>query len=716
MASLGFPEESQTGVWRLLSGILNLGNVDFDETSTQNVKSSKIKNVSQLDIAAKLFSVDPAVLAKALTTRSISTGTAHMSSDIDILLNEEQAVKARDSLAKFLYNQIFEWVVNSINQSINSSKVGLATGVLDIYGFEVFKQNSFEQFCINFCNEKLQQLFIELVLTQEQEEYLQEGIQWTKVEYFDNGPICELIAGKTMSITRLLDDICTVGHATPRQLLERFDTHLSKHPNYASFVGTKSRDVHKDAFRIKHYAGNVDYAIDNFLEKNSDTVWDSLKEAMQKSTDSLMVTLFPKETLRSNARPLSTSGAFKKDLTELVTKLRSFQPHYIRCIKSNDEKKPLCIDRERVIHQCSYLNLIETVRVRKAGFAARRNLDGFLARYRIVSEEMWPVWTGNDKDGAQKIFDAMKIDQSLYQMGKTKVFVKDAGTLFAIEQRRQERLPMVVTKIQAVWRGYAARKWVERFKDQLFQRLNANIIANAFIRHKLRKFLADCQAKWDSIKDDNLGKNMTFPNAPAYLNPVKQLLEKLHCGYWSLRKVSSLSPENQEKMRQKVLAANIFSGKKPWNWKRDFIADYCNAEDNPQKTEYRQAVQHLFSEGGDKAILFSDCTAKINKRGKAQLRAVILTDKNIYKYEPKKYKMKKDATPVSAVASVHCSSKSDSYVVIKMEAPHRDMVLDFGLSGVEMVSEFVSVLVPTIQVTRNPPDIHSSAQIRSAIC
>lgn len=700
MLNLGFEPDNQKSVWSFLSAILNIGNVQFSpDKSITSADASKIVNTDCLATVSKLLSVDVASMAKALTTRSITTGAGRANSSINVYLDVAQAEFSRDSLAKTLYDKIFDWVVTKINsriQSDSNKKAEMVVGVLDIYGFEIFDNNSFEQFCINYCNEKLQQLFIELVLRSEQEEYVREGIEWTPIDFFNNVPICQLIEGK-MGIFKTLDDTCMVGKATPMEFLDRLNSSQGKHDHYRSFVSSKDKSISPGAFRIKHYAGEVDYEVEGFLFKNQDTLWNSLREAMQGSSNPLMEVLFPAEKVRSKARPVTAGTSFKKNVNELIGKLAACQPHYIRCIKSNDEKRGFVMNEERVRHQCRYLNLLETVRVRKAGFCARRPYARFLPRYKMLSKDTWPIWRGSDRDGVQKIFDELSIQPKEYAMGNTKVFVKDAMTLFAIEKKRLELLPIVAIQLQKTFRGWSARKWVREHQAMLSQKKKAGTIQAAYVRYKERQYFKDLAAAWASAKGNEFGKHLVIAQPKPAFAKVKPFLLRMHIAWWAHLKVTSLTPEQQGRMRQKVQALTLFKGKKPWNCQRAFNADYCNTDGNNHKAEYVLAVQDLFQKGGDSKILFSDTMAKVNRKAKAQLRALILTDMNIYKYEPKKYKIKKEAIPLAKVQSIHCSSQEDCYVIVKMEAPLRDLVMDFGTNGSEMCSEFVTVLYSQMQ-------------------
>lgn len=688
MNVLGFDDGHKKSVWNFVGAILNLGNVEFEEEKANaSVDSCVVSNKDQVKTVAKLLHVTPEVLEKALITRSISTA----GNNIDVFLTVKQAQFARNSLAKSLYSRIFDWVVQVVNRSIETKVAPeMSTGVLDIYGFEIFEKNSFEQFCINFCNEKLQQLFIELVLKSEQEVYIAEGIEWTPVDYFNNQPILDLIESKK-GIYQTLDDICMVGDPKPNDLLDRLDQHYSKHAHYFSFMGTKSKDVSRGAFRIKHYAGDVDYEVEEFLFKNQDTLYSSLQAALQTSSEPLMGVLFP-PVKASRKRPVTAGTAFKKSVGELVTTLKLCSPHYIRCIKSNDKKQAFGLDEERVKHQCLYLNLVETVRVRKAGFAARRHYNLFLQRYKMVSEKTWPIWRGRHRDGVEEIFKAMGIAPKEYHLGKTQVFVKDALTLYAIELKRQELLPIVAVKIQAAYRGHQGRKRARIRRELQSQKKWVQTIERCYASYRLRSYWVNVREAYDKVAN-NYGKDMKFPECPfEAFKKGGPYLKRMQMSYWAYKMVTSLSGPERVAMREKIVAYTNFCGQKPWNCARVFKGDYFNTPKNPNLDLYKQNIQDKCAAGGDQEILFSDTVVKINRKGQAQVRAFILTDRNMYKYDPKKYSQKKEAIPLAAVKSINMSHKADSYVIIKMQAPERDLCLDLRVNGIEMASEFSTKL------------------------
>lgn len=320
--------------------------------------------------------VDVEELSAALTNRTIDAQGDVVTSP----LSREMAFYARDALAKAVYDRLFSWLVTRLNVSLQAKDLRGARnnvmGILDIYGFEIFKKNNFEQFCINFCNEKLQQLFIELTLKSEQDEYRREGIEWIPVAYFDNKVICNLIEEKHKGIISILDEECLrPGDPTDITFLAKLTDRLSDHPHYICHEKAPTqvqKIMGRDEFRLVHYAGEVTYGVYGFLDKNNDLLFRDLKETMSKAENSIVRACFPEDEYKNKKRPETAATQFKTSLNNLMDILMCKEPSYIRCIKPNDLQTAGVFDDELVLHQVKYLGLMENLRVRRAGFAYRR--------------------------------------------------------------------------------------------------------------------------------------------------------------------------------------------------------------------------------------------------------------------------------------------------------------------------------------------------------
>ncbi|GAM19588.1 hypothetical protein SAMD00019534_027630 [Acytostelium subglobosum LB1] len=693
MDTLGLKENEQISIWRSLAAILHIGNITFADLPEQKVGQNHVgvSDTKSLAAAASCLKVDQQFLSRALTYRSINTGVGKRYSVIAVPLDNAQAVFSRDALAKALYERLFQWLVSRINHEINCNEKGLVIGILDIYGFEVFDKNSFEQLNINYCNEKLQQLFIELTLKSEQEEYIREGIEWKNIEYFNNKPICELIEKKVMGMFSLLDESCLIAKSTDQTFLNQIESTFEKNAHFQSYQSTRDRSIGENCFRLKHYAGDVTYDVTGFLDKNKDTLFMDLINAMQTSSDPLVRSIFPSPKPEdSKKRPETAGSQFRTAMNALIATLLACSPHYVRCIKSNDNKQPGVIDEERVRHQVRYLGLLENVRVRRAGFANRQTYERFSQRYKMTSKSTWPTFKGSAKQAVEAILAAHNISKEEYRLGKTKVFIRNPTTLFFFEEKREAELPRIATLIQKTWRGYVARsKWNQRkaaIKIQLFYR-----------GYRFKKWFRELNRVMTGVKaDPKWGKNILWPKHPTVLNRAVELLHKVHNTWRAEKMVLSLGG-GAPAMRQKVLALDLFRGNKPWSCSRVFDADYLEKTTNPYQAKYVAAMQSLFQTYGDTEVLFADYVIKVNPKGTPQKRGIVVTNANIYKHDPKNYKVKKYGTPLVDITSISVSPNRDTFLVIHCKPPQRDFVLDLGINGYEAVSEIVTVLVQQVQ-------------------
>uniref|UniRef100_A0AC35GLD6 Myosin motor domain-containing protein n=1 Tax=Panagrolaimus sp. PS1159 TaxID=55785 RepID=A0AC35GLD6_9BILA len=444
-----FSAKDVESLWKIIAAIIHLGNIEFYETEHE---SSEVANKQELQIAAQLFDVTLAQLKSALSKQIVAARGDIVSREHNV----EGANYTRDALAKAVYERI--------NASITPTHGGKGNviGVLDIYGFEIFGTNSFEQLCINYCNEKLQQLFIELVLKQEQEEYEREGIQWKKIEYFNNKIICDLVESPKIGIISILDEAgYNVGKITDAIFLGEMDKVLSRHKHYTSrALNHKDKTMEfENHFRITHYAGNVTYSVNGFLDKNKDTLFQDLKRLMRGSQNRLLSKMFPdgeRDVTLVNKRPPTAGALFKLSMNDLVKQLASKDPLYVRCIKPNENKSSAEFDLERVEHQVRYLGLLENVRVRRAGFAYRVSYERFLQRYKLLSQKTWPnPRYGSPRDNTMLILKELGLAHDCEQ-GRTKIFIKSPQTVFTLEQLRSERMSYVIIFLQKMVRAVQA--------------------------------------------------------------------------------------------------------------------------------------------------------------------------------------------------------------------------------------------------------------------
>uniref|UniRef100_A0A669P5E9 Myosin IE n=1 Tax=Phasianus colchicus TaxID=9054 RepID=A0A669P5E9_PHACC len=460
MSVIGIFAEEQTLVLQIVAGILHLGNISFKEVGNY----AAVESEEFLAFPAFLLGINQDRLKEKLTSRQMDSKWGGKSESINVTLNVEQACYTRDALAKALHARIFDYLVDSINKAMEKDHEEYNIGVLDIYGFEIFQKNGFEQFCINFVNEKLQQIFIELTLKAEQEEYVQEGIRWTPIDYFNNKIVCDLIENKVNppGIMSILDDVCAtmhaVGEGADQTLLQKLQMQIGTHEHFNSW---------NQGFIIHHYAGKVSYDMDGFCERNRDVLFMDLIELMQSSDLPFIKALFPENLqVDKKGRPTTAGSKIKKQANDLVGTLMKCTPHYIRCIKPNETKKPRDWEESRVKHQVEYLGLKENIRVRRAGYAYRRVFKKFLQRYAILTKATWPSWKGDEKQGVLHLLQSVNMDPDQYQLGKSKVFIKAPESLFLLEEMRERKYDGYARAIQKAWRKYAARKKYVQMREE----------------------------------------------------------------------------------------------------------------------------------------------------------------------------------------------------------------------------------------------------------
>ncbi|XP_065909782.1 unconventional myosin-Ie-like [Dysidea avara] len=460
MNVMGLDSEGINDILTVVAGILHLGNISFVEQGNYAIPEDD----GFLQFPAFLLGVDAEALKEKLISRVMDSKWGGRTESVDVKLNTEQATYTRDAVSKTLYARMFDFLVQTVNKAMEKKKEELNIGVLDIYGFEIFQKNGFEQFCINFVNEKLQQIFIQLTLKAEQEEYVQEGIHWTPIEYFNNQIVCELIESKRPpGILSVLDDVCATMHAQSEgadsKLIQKLgDTQL---PGAEHFVGFNA------GFTVIHYAGKVVYDAAGFCEKNRDVLFKDCIGLLKGSTNYFIQSLFP-ENIKSDerSRPTTAGSKIKSQANELVGRLVKCTPHYIRCIKPNETKKPLDWENDRVLHQVEYLGLKENIRVRRAGFAYRREFDKFLRRYALLTPETYPHWRGTVIDGIKHLMKSVNMEPDQWQLGRTKVFVKNPESLFLLEELRERKYDGFARKIQKAWKRYKSAQYYYELKKK----------------------------------------------------------------------------------------------------------------------------------------------------------------------------------------------------------------------------------------------------------
>ncbi|ETN40215.1 uncharacterized protein HMPREF1541_04491 [Cyphellophora europaea CBS 101466] len=478
-STINVPDSTQRQIFKILAALLHLGNVKITATRNDSALSSSEPSLEKF---CSMLGLDAADFAKWIVKKQLVTRGEKIISN----LTQQQATVVRDSVAKFIYSSLFDWLVETINHDLATDevlqKLHTFIGVLDIYGFEHFAKNSFEQFCINYANEKLQQEFNQHVFKLEQEEYIREEIDWTFIDFSDNQPCIDLIEGK-LGVLSLLDEESRL----PMGSDDQFVTKL--HHNFAADKQKfyKKPRFGKSAFTVCHYALDVTYESEGFIEKNRDTVPDEQMEVLRKASNKFLVEVLDtaiavrdKESAASNNKTIASApgrrvgvavnrkptlgGIFKSSLIELMQTINSTDAHYIRCIKPNEAKASWKFEGPMVLSQLRACGVLETVRISTAGYPTRWTYEEFAMRYYMLCHSS--QWTTEIRQMGHNILrkalgDASGTKSDKYQLGLTKIFFR-AGMLAFLENLRSARLKECAIMIQKNLRAkYYRRKFLE---------------------------------------------------------------------------------------------------------------------------------------------------------------------------------------------------------------------------------------------------------------
>ncbi|XP_047503625.1 unconventional myosin ID [Pieris napi] len=686
--ALSFAPAVVDDIWSIVAGVILLGELTFSETGEgQLVVGGPVR------ACVNALGVSEAALRSALGGRVLAAGGELVSKDHSLV----DAHYTRLALAKAAYDRLFTWIVQQINKAIevpSGQWGGTLIGVLDIYGFEIFETNSFEQFCINYCNEKLQQLFIELVLKQEQEEYAREGIQWTPVAYFNNRIICELVEAPHQGIIAIMDEAClNPTKISDQQLLEAMDKRLSGHKHYTSrqLTPIDKQLKHGVDFRITHYAGDVTYAITGFMDKNKDSLWQDLKRLLHSSDVASLRDMWPEggtNIQKTSKRPPSAATLFRSSMSALVQGLQTKEPFYVRCIKPNSSQKPNTWDDQLVRHQVAYLGLVENVRVRRAGFASRQRYDRFLKRYKMLSQYTWPNFRGtSDRDAVMVLLRDLQVTD--VQFGHTKLFIRSAKTIHGLEAARAELIPSIVVLLQKLWRGTIARRRYKKMKAAL-------TIYNAWKRYKFRQYISSLQSELTRGR----GVMKSWPAAPR---GVAVALMQGAYRRWRAYLVLKPVPRDQwHQLKLKISAASALKSRRShWGasriWKGDYLADQTY---NDKASVYRSALSSLQRSQNIGKALFSCRVHKFNRHNKLAERCLLVTTSAICKLDANTFKLLKKPTPITEVGAIRVMSSEAQLVVVSVPSARNDLVL--GLicphDQTDLVGELVGVLANRYQM------------------
>ncbi|XP_050441018.1 myosin heavy chain 95F isoform X1 [Adelges cooleyi] len=458
LSRLGLSSKERCDIYTIVAAVLHLGNIEFEENLESTKGGCKVTNQAEksLSIVADLLSVNVDELRQALITKVMMTNRGGLKGTVIMVpLKSYEANNARDALAKAIYGKLFDHIVNRINSSIPSKASSYYIGVLDIAGFEYFTINSFEQFCINYCNEKLQQFFNERILKEEQMLYEREGLAVKKIEFVDNQDCIDLIESRNGGIFNLLDEESKL----PKQSSEHFTTEVHKrwqgHFRLALARTSKlkaHREIRDDeGFMVRHFAGAVCYQTGQFIDKNNDALHANLEGLVQESNNPFLQSLFASSTLgtaKGKLNFISVGSKFKSQLAELMEKLRSTGTNFVRCIKPNDKMVDHMIDGGSILSQLQCSGMTSVLELMQQGFPSRAPFQQLYDMYR---QRLPPKLVKLDpRIFSKALFRAVGVNEGDYKFGVSKVFFRPGkfAEFDAIMHSDPENLKQMIDKVQ----------------------------------------------------------------------------------------------------------------------------------------------------------------------------------------------------------------------------------------------------------------------------
>ncbi|XP_042889747.1 myosin heavy chain, muscle-like [Penaeus japonicus] len=542
---LNFSNEERHNCYMITAAVMHMGEMKFKQRGREEQAEPDGTEVGET--VAKLLGVDGDELYKNLCKPKIKVGAEFVTQG----RNVNQVNYSVGALAKGLFDRIFKWLVKKCNVTLETGqKRALFIGVLDIAGFEIFDYNGFEQICINFCNEKLQQFFNHHMFVLEQEEYKKEGIDWVFVDFGMDLQACIELFEKKLGILAILEEESMFPKATDKSFEEKLKAnHLGKSPVFIKPKPPKAGQA-EGHFAIVHYAGTVTYNLSGWLEKNKDPLNDTVVDQLKKSSNALTVEIFAdhpgqsggadtgkggKGGKKSSGGFKTVSSSYREQLNNLMKTLNATHPHFIRCIVPNETKSPGVVEPSLIMHQLTCNGVLEGIRICRKGFPNRMIYPDFKERYKVIaSGEMAEI--ADDKLAAKACFDKAGLDPELYRLGNTKVFFR-AGVLGTMEEARDQRLGTCVSLLQAWVRGRNSRAQYKKLQEQR--------VSLVVVQRNLRKYQAMCTWSWF----------MLWQSVKALLN-VERPEDKIRALEERVSKAKE-GIERESKLRKDLEASNV---------------------------------------------------------------------------------------------------------------------------------------------------------------
>ncbi|XP_034669942.1 myosin heavy chain, muscle isoform X16 [Drosophila subobscura] len=599
---LGFTKEEKENVYRITAAVMHMGGMKFKQRGRE--EQAEQDGEEEGGRVSKLFGCDPAELYKNLLKPRIKVGNEFVTQG----RNVQQVSNSIGALCKGVFDRLFKWLVKKCNETLDTKqKRQHFIGVLDIAGFEIFDYNGFEQLCINFTNEKLQQFFNHHMFVLEQEEYKREGIDWAFIDFGMDLLACIDLIEKPMGILSILEEESMFPKATDQTFSEKLtNTHLGKS---APFQKPKPPKPGQQAahFAIGHYAGCVSYNITGWLEKNKDPLNDTVVDQFKKSQNKLLIEIFADHPGQSGGGEQAKGGrgkkgggfatvssAYKEQLNSLMAILRSTQPHFVRCIIPNEMKQPGLVDAHLVMHQLTCNGVLEGIRICRKGFPNRMVYPDFKMRYKIMCPKQLQG-VDKDKKATDIIIKFIDLPEDQYRLGNTKVFFR-AGVLGQMEEFRDERLGKIMSWMQAWARGYLSRKGFKKLQEQR--------VALKVVQRNLRKYLQLRTWPWYKLwqKVKPLLNVSRIEDEIARLEEKAKKAEELHAAEVKVRK--ELEVLNAKLLAEKTALLDSLSGEK------GALQDYqernskLQAQKNDLENQLRDIQERLTQEEDARNQLF----------------------------------------------------------------------------------------------------------------
>ncbi|XP_055589131.1 unconventional myosin-Ia-like [Uranotaenia lowii] len=686
---IGFSQEEIFSIFTILAVVLKLGNLVFiSTTNIDGCEGCEISNEYELEEIAQLLQVDSHLLFYCLTR--IGENWDHIETDgseIDAMY----ASKIKATLCRTLYGRLFALIAARINEQLKLKQYGMVAsstvrgrtiGLLDFYGFEVLEKNSFEQLAINYCNERLQQHYVKNVLKYQQDLYMAEGLDWIKIDYFDNQPICELIDKPCYGVLHLLDEPQVINDGI---LLTRLHQCCTGHTNFLS----RDPSLPSNAFQIRHFEGPVLYSSLGFTEKNLDLLPKHVSACLYQNCElPIVASLFPEGNPKRHSvgrKPTSLSTTLRTSLQTLLKQVEQRYNHYIFCIKPNELKQPKMFELGLVQHQVRYMCLMPLINLWRNGHYFNMVHSRFVQRYKLLCQYTWPHFSGSMIDGVALIVRSVPLPAAEFTIGRKKVFIRSPRTVYELDEFRKVRLNELAVLIQKTYRCYTKRKrfvalrrsqlviagfwrtWREReniriaeFKKQA--RWAVQVIARFFVLIKTREFLLTLLLR---LPHDNMSPIChDWPPAPSFLAETSQLLRNIFHRWRCYKYRKSFDQPARNRMREKVTASIIFKDRKisyPRTVAHPFHGDYIRLRQNVQ-------WKRVSCEHNDQYVVFADMINKITRSSGKFIPILLVVSTNSMLLLDQKTMQIKYRIPASEIYRMSLSPYFDDIAVIHIRA------------------------------------------------